>query len=77
MEPQILLFVLPDRNSFEYERAKKSNEIRYGTFSQMMLVAHIKKAQPQYCSNVCMKLNAKLGGTTSLIAAVSSLYMYP
>lgn len=23
------------------------------------------QAQPQYCSNVCMKLNAKLGGSTS------------
>lgn len=70
-EPQILLYVLPDKNSFEYERGKKSNEIRYGAFSQMMLAAHVQKAQPQYCSNVCMKLNAKLGGTTSLLSAVS------
>lgn len=29
-----------------------------------MNCAHVAKAQPQYCSNVCMKLNAKLGGTT-------------
>jgi hypothetical protein len=27
-------------------------------------VAHVNKAQPQYCSNVCMKVNAKLGGTS-------------
>ncbi|KAI9643730.1 Protein argonaute [Ciborinia camelliae] len=25
-------------------------------------------AQPQYCSNVCMKVNAKLGGTTCKVA---------
>jgi eukaryotic translation initiation factor 2C len=29
---------------------------------------HVIKAQPQYCSNVCMKLNAKLGGATSRVA---------
>jgi eukaryotic translation initiation factor 2C len=29
---------------------------------------HVVKAQPQYCSNVCMKLNAKLGGTTCRVA---------
>ena len=33
-----------------------------------MNVAHVAKAQPQYCSNVCMKVNAKLGGTTCKVA---------
>jgi len=33
-----------------------------------MNIAHVQKAQPQYCSNVCMKLNAKLGGTTSKVS---------
>lgn len=33
-----------------------------------MQAAHVRKSQPQYCSNVCMKLNAKLGGTTSRCA---------
>lgn len=65
--PQIILFVLPGRDSFMYERLKKSMECRFAMFSQMMNVAHVKKAQPQYCSNVCMKLNAKLGGTTCKI----------
>lgn len=65
--PQIILFVLPGRDSFMYERLKKSMECRFAMFSQMMNIAHVRKAQPQYCSNVCMKLNAKLGGTTSKI----------
>lgn len=63
-EPQILLFVLPDKNSATYERLKKNLDCRYGIVSQMMQAAHVRKANPQYCSNVCMKLNAKLGGTT-------------
>lgn len=62
--PEIILFVLPGRDSFMYERLKKGMECRFGMVSQMMNTAHVKKASPQYCSNVCMKLNAKLGGTT-------------
>jgi len=51
-----------------YERLKKNNECRFAMVSQMLNVAHVRKASPQYCSNVCMKLNAKLGGTTSKVA---------
>ncbi|PQE04484.1 piwi domain-containing protein [Rutstroemia sp. NJR-2017a BVV2] len=67
-QPQILFFILPGRDSFMYERFKKNMECRFGMVSQMMNVAHVVKAQPQYCSNVCMKVNAKLGGTTCRVA---------
>ncbi|PSS06975.1 hypothetical protein M430DRAFT_271769 [Amorphotheca resinae ATCC 22711] len=60
--PQILLFVLPGRDSFMYERLKRNMECRFAMVSQMLNVAHVQKATPQYCSNVCMKFNAKLGG---------------
>lgn len=66
--PQIVLFILPGRDSFMYERLKKNMECRFAGISQMMNVNHVKKAQPQYCSNVCMKLNAKLGGTSCKVA---------
>lgn len=36
----------------------------------MLNIAHVQKATPQYCSNVCMKLNAKLGGTSCKVADV-------
>lgn len=32
--PQILFFILPDRNSFMYERFKKNNECRFAMMSQ-------------------------------------------
>lgn len=62
--PQILVFILPDKDSNTYGRIKRSAECRYGVVSQCMQYAHILKAQPQYISNVCMKFNAKLGGQT-------------
>ncbi|KAH8886492.1 Piwi-domain-containing protein [Thozetella sp. PMI_491] len=65
--PQIIFFILPDKTSWVYERLKKNADCRYACLSQMLQSMHVKKAQPQYCSNVCMKVNSKLGGQTSRI----------
>lgn len=63
--PQMLVFILPDKNADTYLRIKKSCDCRYGVVSQCMQGAHIAKNNPQYHSNVSMKFNAKLGGTTN------------
>ncbi|KAI5361410.1 Putative PAZ domain, Piwi domain, ribonuclease H-like superfamily, argonaute, linker 1 [Septoria linicola] len=62
--PQILLFILPDKDSQVYGRIKRSCECRYGVVSQCVQYAHAQKAAPQYISNVLMKFNCKLGGAT-------------
>ncbi|KAK5126303.1 hypothetical protein LTR85_010539 [Meristemomyces frigidus] len=62
--PQMLVFILPDKDSQTYGRIKRSAECRYGVVSQCMQYAHVQKCQAQYISNVCMKFNAKLGGST-------------
>jgi eukaryotic translation initiation factor 2C len=49
-----------------YRRIKKSCDIRFGVASQVMQAKHVMSASPQYISNVCMKVNAKLGGATSV-----------
>jgi eukaryotic translation initiation factor 2C len=64
-EPQFFLVVVPDRNSFSYLRIKKSCDCRFGVASQVLQSAHVAKNMAQYISNVCMKVNAKLGGTTA------------
>ncbi|OJJ51616.1 hypothetical protein ASPZODRAFT_435068 [Penicilliopsis zonata CBS 506.65] len=64
-DPQLLLIVVPDKNSFTYLRIKKSCDCRWGVPSQVLQSAHVSKANPQYISNVLMKVNAKLGGTTA------------
>lgn len=65
LRPQILMFILPDRDSNVYGRIKRTAECRYGVMSQCMQSLHVQKCQPQYISNVCMKFNAKLGGFTN------------
>ena len=63
--PQLLVFLVPDKNSFFYQRIKKSADCRYGVVSQVMQLQQVLKGNPQYYSNVLMKVNAKLGGCTS------------
>ena len=63
--PQLLIFLVPDKNSFFYQRIKKSADCRYGVVSQVMQLQQVLNGNPQYYSNVLMKVNAKLGGCTS------------
>lgn len=69
MKPQILFFLVQDKNSDVYHKIKKSCECRYGVVSQVLQSMHVLKCQDQYISNVCMKVNAKLGGSTCRAAS--------
>ncbi|KAF1946406.1 Piwi-domain-containing protein [Clathrospora elynae] len=62
--PNLLFFIVNDRNVDVYRRIKKSCDIRFGVASQVLQSKHVMSASPQYISNVCMKVNAKLGGAT-------------
>ena len=74
--PQIMFFILPTKNADMYTRIKKSADCRYGVVSQCINVNHMFKNQPQYHSNVCMKVNAKLGGTTCRVNLVSFRFYF-
>ncbi|KAJ5386331.1 hypothetical protein N7509_008872 [Penicillium cosmopolitanum] len=63
--PQLLVIIVPDKNSFSYLRIKKSCDCRWGVPSQVLQSRHCMDNKPQYISNVLMKVNAKLGGVTS------------
>ena len=67
--PQLMVFIVPSREAAVYNRIKKSADCRYGVVSQVLQSAQIARSNAQYCSNVSMKVNAKLGGYT---AAASS-----
>ncbi|TLD33673.1 hypothetical protein PspLS_00928, partial [Pyricularia sp. CBS 133598] len=66
--PNLIFFILPNKSSINYERIKKSADCRYALVTQCMQAAHVRKNQAQYCSNVAMKVNAKLGGQTCKVA---------
>jgi eukaryotic translation initiation factor 2C len=65
--PQLLIFLVQDKNSFHYTRIKKSCDCRYGVVSQVMQIQQVLKMNAQYFSNVLMKVNAKLGGCTTQV----------
>ncbi|KAL4764405.1 putative eukaryotic translation initiation factor eIF-2C4 [Aspergillus foveolatus] len=64
-DPQLLAVIVPAKNSFTYSRIKKSCDCRWGMPSQVMHSAQVAKNNPQCMSNVLVKINAKLGGTTA------------
>lgn len=66
LRPSIMFFVVTDRNAEVYRRIKKSMDIRFGVVSQVVQAKHVMTASGQYISNVCMKVNAKLGGATNV-----------
>lgn len=68
--PQMLMVILSNKSTEVYNRVKKSCDCRYGVMSQCVMASNVLKNQPQYCSNVLMKFNCKLGGTTCSIKAV-------
>ncbi|KAK0713074.1 ribonuclease H-like domain-containing protein [Lasiosphaeria miniovina] len=65
--PQIIFFVLRDKTAWVYDRLKKNADCRWACITQMIQSSHVRKAQGQYCSNVSMKVNSKLGGQTSRV----------
>lgn len=67
MEPELLFFVVNDRNADVYRRIKKSCDLRFGVASQVLQAKHIVARSEQYISNVCMKVNAKMGGCTTTV----------
>ena len=70
--PQMMLVILPAKSSELYQRVKKNCDCRFGVMSQCVQSVHVAKNAPQYASNVLMKFNCKLGGTTCTLKSVST-----
>jgi len=65
LNPQILFFIMKGKDTGPYETLKRCADVSTGIATQMLQASHARKAAPQYCSNLAMKVNAKLGGQTS------------
>ncbi|OAQ99960.1 hypothetical protein LLEC1_05719 [Akanthomyces lecanii] len=62
---QLMFIVVQHKNSPHYMRLKKSADCRFGILTQVVNGRAVSENNGQYHSNVCMKVNAKLGGATA------------
>ncbi|KAI9597284.1 Piwi domain-containing protein [Syncephalis fuscata] len=62
--PQVIFALFQNTTDF-YGRIKKVAETQMGIITQCMRIKHVERPNPQYCGNMSLKVNKKLGGTNS------------
>ncbi|KAF9957777.1 hypothetical protein BGZ65_001879 [Modicella reniformis] len=67
-QPQLLLCILPNTGTPLYAEIKRVTDTLVGISSQCVQVKHVRTPKKQYCANVCLKINVKLGGMNSQLA---------
>ena len=65
--PQLILCVLPNAGVPLYAEIKRVADTVLGIATQCVQVKHTFQPKKQYCANVCLKINSKLGGVNSFI----------
>ncbi|KAG8898512.1 hypothetical protein FRC01_010881, partial [Tulasnella sp. 417] len=60
--PNLIIVVLPDMGEDIYLRIKNAGDIKIGVATQCLRAFKCGKGNEQYYVNVCLKINAKLGG---------------
>ncbi|RHZ45603.1 hypothetical protein Glove_668g20 [Diversispora epigaea] len=63
---QLMLFILPDDDEKRYRAIKYTTDTVLGVPSQCVQLAKVlktKSVMKQYCANIALKINLKLGGT--------------
>lgn len=61
-KPSLILGVLPSKDTMLYNCIKQTCDVRCGVRNINVQAEKLKDAQPQYCANVGLKVNLKLGG---------------
>ncbi|KAJ2030332.1 hypothetical protein H4S04_005540 [Coemansia sp. S16] len=67
--PQLLLVILPSTNTQVYQSVKNYAYTTLGVHTQCMQSKHVQRPSMQYCANLCLKINAKLGGVNQSLSA--------
>ncbi|BGP40812.1 Protein argonaute [Rhodotorula kratochvilovae] len=72
LPPQMVFCLLSDPKRYDEIKRKAAFELPVAVLTQVLLIkkAFNDRGVDQYCGNVCLKLNAKLGGVNSTIAPV-------
>ncbi|PKB99050.1 Piwi-domain-containing protein [Rhizophagus irregularis] len=67
IKPQLILCILPNAGPELYAEIKRISETAIGVATQCIQSIHMKNPKKQYCANVCLKMNVKLGGENSFL----------
>lgn len=67
MSPPQLVVVIMRGRSVLYSDIKRTSDTVLSVPCQCLLANNVVKCQVQYCANVCMKINMKLGGKNSIL----------
>eukprot|EP00735_Rhodelphis_limneticus_P009028 TRINITY_DN2485_c0_g1::TRINITY_DN2485_c0_g1_i1::g.8917::m.8917 TRINITY_DN2485_c0_g1::TRINITY_DN2485_c0_g1_i1::g.8917 ORF type:complete len:804 (+),score=230.50,sp/Q9SJK3/AGO5_ARATH/34.52/4e-115,Piwi/PF02171.12/3.4e-53,PAZ/PF02170.17/1.9e-20,DUF1785/PF08699.5/3.1e-08 TRINITY_DN2485_c0_g1_i1:50-2413(+) len=62
---KMIFVILPDKSASFYQDIKQMGDTRLGIVTQCLVAQNVKKANPQYCANVVLKVNVKLGGSNT------------
>ncbi|PKY56806.1 Piwi-domain-containing protein [Rhizophagus irregularis] len=66
-QPQLILCILPNTGSNLYAEIKRVGDTVIGVATQCIQNIHMINPKKQYCANVCLKMNVKLGGMNSFL----------
>ncbi|KFH71161.1 hypothetical protein MVEG_04007 [Podila verticillata NRRL 6337] len=67
-QPQLLLCILPTTGVPLYAEIKRVSDTVLGIPTQCVQMSHTRSPKIQYCANVCLKMNVKLGGVNSFLS---------
>ncbi|CAD5229313.1 unnamed protein product [Bursaphelenchus okinawaensis] len=73
----LIIIMLPSKNSDFYMTIKELSDMRYGVMSQCILFKSTQRPSPATCANLVLKINMKLGGVNSRLVAdqITSKYL--
>ncbi|KAG0225036.1 eukaryotic translation initiation factor 2C, 2 [Mortierella sp. GBA43] len=67
-QPQLLVCLLPMKAIPLYAEIKRVSDTVIGIPTQCLQLSHTSQPKKQYCANVCLKMNVKLGGMNSFLS---------
>ncbi|CAE6365294.1 unnamed protein product [Rhizoctonia solani] len=65
--PSLIVIVLPESSAELYQAVKHFGDVTQGVATQCLRSNKCRGAKPQYWANVCLKINAKLGGVNNVL----------
>lgn len=66
-QPQLILCILPNTGVALYAEIKRVSDTIIGVPTQCVQSKHVGDPKKQYCANVCLKVNMKLGGINLIL----------